>query len=185
MTRAITAAAKRATQKNTVRPVHLVRLDFDDAVVSLTDAPFNVVYDGIIFVGVGSLGRISPVDEDAEFTPHGVKIDLSGIPPEMLALGLSGHIQGRQALIHVAFLDVAHQIIYAPVEVFRGRMDAMDFHIGETATISLYAESRLTDWYRPRVRRYNHQDQQDLYPGDLGLEFVEEMVDREIFWGRS
>ena len=183
MSRSMTAAARSALMARVVRAVHLVRLDFDDATVVFTDAPFDVIHGGLTYKGVGSLGRISPLAEDAEITPHGVTIDLSGIPPALLAQGLDGHIQGRPVVIHVALLDAGHQVIGDPVEVFRGRMDHMNLAIGQTAAIALSCESRLADWNRARVRRFNHQDQQDLYPGDLGFEFAEEMVDKEILWG--
>jgi hypothetical protein len=47
------------------------------------------------------------------------------------------------------------------------------------------AENRLADLERPRVRRYNSGDQQLLFSGDKGLEFVEQMVDTSIVWGRT
>ena len=59
----------------------------------------------------------------------------------------------------------------------------MDIDVGATATITVNAESRLADWDRPRVRRYNHEDQQIDYPGDMGFEFVPQMATKELRWG--
>ena len=61
----------------------------------------------------------------------------------------------------------------------------MNIEAGETATISISVESRLVDWERPRVHRYTNADQQIAYPGDKGLEFVAQMVEKELVWGRS
>ena len=36
-----------------------------------------------------------------------------------------------------------------------------------------------------RVRRYTAEDQKIDYPNDKGLEFVAEMAEKEIVWGRG
>ena len=59
----------------------------------------------------------------------------------------------------------------------------MNITLGQQGTIEVVCRSRLADWDNPRVRRYNNQTQQALYPGDLGLEFVEQATEKEIFWG--
>jgi len=43
---------------------------------------------------------------------------------------------------------------------------------------------RLVDWERPRIRRYNNADQQVAFTGDKGFEFVPQMVEKELIWGR-
>ena len=77
-----------------------------------------------------------------------------------------------------------YTILADPKLVFLGRMDYMDLDIGQTATITLFAESRLADLERPRVRRYNSADQRAVYPDDAGLDFAEAMVERNLIWGR-
>jgi len=62
-------------------------------------------------------------------------------------------------------------------------MDTMDVELGTTASITVAAESRLADWDRPRVRRYNAADQNISYPSDKGFEFVPQMVEKSIRWG--
>jgi hypothetical protein len=63
-------------------------------------------------------------------------------------------------------------------------MDTCDLEIGETATITLTIQNRLADWERPRLRRYTDEDQQSVYDGDLGLQFVAQMAEKTIYWGR-
>ena len=108
----------------------------------------------------------------------------SGIPPSYLSIALGDDYQGRDVKIYTGLLDEGHQLIADPALVFQGRMDYMSIAMAETATIAITAENHLANWNRPRVRRFNDKDQQDKYPGDLGLEFVEQMVEAEIVWGR-
>jgi hypothetical protein len=71
-----------------------------------------------------------------------------------------------------------------PYLVFDGRMDVMTIEdAGETANISLSAESRLIDLERARVRRYTNNDQQNQFAGDTSLRFVADLQDKEIAWG--
>ena len=39
------------------------------------------------------------------------------------------------------------------------------------------------DWERSRIRRYTNQDQQQKFSGDKGLEFIQELQEKELFWG--
>jgi hypothetical protein len=48
------------------------------------------------------------------------------------------------------------------------------------------------DFRRPRETRYTHEDQQTLFPTngaitapDLGLEFVNDIQEKPIYWGNS
>ena len=102
-----------------------------------------------------------------------------------LATALDEDYQGRTATIWAAPLDSEHRIVSDPVIVFKGRMDTMPITMGRSGEITVNLESRLVDWERARVRRYNDADQQAEYPGDLGLQFVEQMVEKQLIWGRA
>jgi hypothetical protein len=64
-------------------------------------------------------------------------------------------------------------------------MDTASISQGEQISVSVNLESRFAAWDKPNVRRYNNADQQSRYPGDKGLEFVEQTTDRQINWGVS
>ena len=69
-----------------------------------------------------------------------------------------------------------------PIGPFLFKMDQLTYQLGQTATIRLTAESRLADWQRPRVRRYNNADHQVLYPNDKFFEHVEKQVEAVHLW---
>lgn len=181
--RSLASALRDATQAAVVRPVVLAQLDFDGAPVRAASVPFDVVVDGETFVGVGALGAISAVVEGTEAKPYGIELSLSGIAPALLAEAMRGECQGRGAQVWLGMLDAGHVLVGPPALLWRGRMDTMDVVLGESAVITVSAESRLADWQRARTRRYTDQDQQRQYPGDLGFEFVTTTAEREITWG--
>ena len=83
-------------------------------------------------------------------------------------------------------MDASNGVISDPAIIFSGFMDTMTINDGgETATIQVTVENRLIEFERTRVRRYTAEDQKIDYPNDKGLEFVAEMAEKEIVWGRS
>jgi hypothetical protein len=47
------------------------------------------------------------------------------------------------------------------------------------------AENKLVDFRRPREVRYTHEEQQNLFSTDLGLEFVNAIQEKQIYWGNA
>ena len=178
----IPAAAAAAAIGRVVRPVLLAELDFASGDILVTDAPFDILLGGKTYRGVGHFGGISAVEESVELQAYSLTLRLNGIPVALLAIALGEHYQGRSAVVSLALLDEAHRPVDAPLVLFRGRMDVMRITAGETASIDLVCESRLADWERARVRRFNNADQQQRFPDDKGLEFVPQMVEKELVW---
>jgi hypothetical protein len=184
MARAVDSLAGEASTQKIVRPVILAELDFASGPVRVSSAPFPLSHQGQVFAGVGALGAASAVAEGAELQGYAIQLTLSAIPVELVSVALADQYQGRQGRLWLAFLDEAHQMQGEPLFIFAGRMDTCDLEIGETATITLTIQNRLADWERPRLRRYTDEDQQSVYDGDLGLQFVAQMAEKTIYWGR-
>ena len=53
------------------------------------------------------------------------------------------------------------------------------------STIELLVENKLVDLERARVARFTSGYQKSIYAGDLGLDFVEDLQDKQIPWGRK
>lgn len=185
MSRTLTSAVEAALSSDNVPALVFVELDFSSGFVRVTNAAYNFSWDSKTWTGLGNLGDIEPAKESSELGAYGVSMKLSGIPSSMVSTALGEHYQGRGCKIWFAPLDSNYQVLADPVMIFHGRMDTMSINLGKTATIVLTAESRLADWDRPRVRRYNHADQIKFYPTDKGLEFIEQMVEKELVWGRG
>jgi hypothetical protein len=184
MSRTLTTAVDNALQGGNVPYMMLIQLDFASGTLRLCSAAYNFSWNGYTWTGAGNLASIQAIEEGAELQMYGVQMTLSAIPAALVSNALNQTYRGRSALIYLAPLDSSYNVLADPVVAFSGRMDQMQIEIGQTATITLSAESRLTDWERPRIRRYNSEDQQAAYPGDLGFQFVPQMVEKQITWGQ-
>jgi hypothetical protein len=182
--RALTQAAKDAFSQLNFPAIVLVELDFADGVVRLTNAAYTFAWGGHDWQGIGTLGSIEAVSEGSALQMYGCALTLSGIPPEIISEAFSANYQGRSATIWLAPMTKDYAFIADPVVVFKGRMDTMDIAVGDTATITLSVESRLVDWDKPRIRRFNDEDQRFSYPNDRGFRYVDQMVQKDLKWGR-
>lgn len=185
MSRTVTSAVDAAFAGDNVPLLVFVQFDFDSGTSRITNNAYDVTWDGHTWRGLGELGSIDPVQEGADLQAYSLAMQLSGVPVANIAVALEEQYQGRACTIWAAPLSASYAVLADPVIVFKGLIDDMPVKLGKTATVQVNVQSRLADWDRPRVRRYNDADQQAAYPGDRGLEFVEQMVEKQFVWGRG
>jgi len=183
--RQMTQAVIDALRADNVPLLVLVELDFASGIIRACNAGYNFTWNGYTWTGLGNLGGISAVSEGEDLEMYGFTLTLSGIKPEWISIAMSAEYQQRAATIWMAPLDTNYSLLNDPVIIFRGRMDTMPIELDKQSTIQLTVESRLVDWERPRESRYNHADQTSRYPDDKGFEYVAQMAEKEIIWGRA
>ncbi len=203
--RDITAATQAASESDNPRPVWFVKLEFDDGDLCLSTHDGPLSFGGDDYIGAGTIGAISSIDENIELARSSLQMTLRGLPTDIVAIVLAEHYQGRRATTYLGYLgsvptwsDISEtwesldepwesfstpgRLIADPVIIHRGRMDNASIQQGKTCSVTLNVESRFADWNRSKARRYNNADQQARYPGDRGMEFVEQAVAGKT-WG--
>ncbi len=186
MTRGLDSATLAASTAPEFTYSYFLKLEFDGGDVCLHAGLGNIVYGGDTYIGAGGIGTIGTAEENADLSRSTLSLQLRGLPNDLLAIILNEHYQGRTATLSVGYFDrTTNQLVADPTIIYRGRMDKPTVSRGKTCTVNLTVESRFASWDRPLVRRYNDADQQLRYPGDKGLEYVEQIVERQIFWGQK
>ena len=185
MSRGVAAANTAAAAAEVFRPVWFLELEFDGGTTRYCGWPTDITWGGNTWTGAGNLGSLSVIDERTDLQAERIMARLSGINSALVSVALQEHVQGRDAAVYLGLMDAAHALVATPHQVFSGRMNTMQMvDIGATATIELAIDGRLADWQRPRVRRYTNADQQNRFADDKGFEFVSQMVEKSIVWGR-
>jgi hypothetical protein len=175
-----------AVEADLVRPIVLVTCAFDSGDLNLWNGIGNLTVNSVDYVGAGTLLDIGEIAESAELQANGIVVTLSGITDPLLSKARDEDYQGRELTVKLGAMDATNAVITSPVIVFSGFMDVMTINdSAETATIQVSVENRLIEFERTRVRRYTAEDQKIDYPTDKGLEFVAEMAEKEIIWGRT
>jgi hypothetical protein len=183
--RNITASVNNALQASNVIGLMFIELNFASGVQRLNNSGYDIAWNGYTWIGAGAVGKIDTIEEGAETQMSGISMTLSGVPSSQISVALGENYQGRTAKLWFATLNNDYSIIADPVGPFGYRMDTMNIDLGETATITLTAESKLSDWDRPRISRYNHEDQQLKSAGDKFCEYTAQMVNVNLKWGKA
>jgi hypothetical protein len=184
MTRGITTALNTQLTSDELEPFFAVDLDFDGGNVRIWTGYGNITVDSETFVGSGDILNISGLTETADVQANGITITLSGLDSSLIASALTETYQGRSCKVYFGALS-SGAVVADPYIVFSGRMDVMTIDDGgDTSDITVTAESRLIDLDRARNRRYTTEDQKIDYPSDRGLEFIADLQDKQIIWGR-
>lgn len=159
------------------------QFEFASGTKRYTTLPYSITWNGNTWIGVGGLAQLDEIRETEALVANGVKITLSGLPTALVSLALQENVQGRACTIWFAALGADNQVLDTPPVEFKGTVDTMPIAIESgQGQIVVNVESKLIDFARPKIRRYNDADQQAEYPGDRFFEFVPQMVEAEITW---
>jgi len=208
MSRDLSTITIENIEQDVVYPFFAVELRFDgdDLLRMWTGQGTLVLEDGSEWVGLGTLLNISSIEETSEMAVKGASITLTGVPSETISLALSKPYQGRVAKIYFGTLTQGKVLQEGGAyillqdggrinlettatgfnEIFSGYMDQMNIEEGaETSTIELMVENKLIDLERARVARFTSGYQKSVYPDDKGLDFIEDLQDKQTPWGRK
>ena len=190
MARSITTTFKNAIKSSVVRPLLAVELEFSTGTLRFWngygDLTMTAGGSSNTFTGLGDLMGVSAIAESDQIEAIGASLSLTGIKSSFISTALSGNYTNRNASIFLGVFDTSKSVIADVYTLFKGKMDIMKIDEGsESATITLNLENRLIALDRPLNRRFTHEDQQERFSGDLGLEFVPDLQDKEIIWGKK
>lgn len=190
-----------------VNPVIMAEMFFDTGTLRLWTGYGTLEWGDKQFFGGGNLIGISPIEETQDLQAKGIVCSLTGIPSNILALALGERSRGRQFRLYLAsattkryvatedapgvveledgsgYVLLESQLIDSPYRIFSGLMDTIEItDNGETADVRMAVESILITGQRQKIRRYTDQDQKKRFPYDRGLEFINQLQDKEIVW---
>jgi len=186
MTRSLGTDFNNSLSAASLKPFFAVHFAFDGGDLRLWTGLDTLTFGGEDYDGGGNMLSISDIDETSEIRATNVSVGLSGLPSSIVAAALTENYQGRPMTLYFGTLDANGAINNDPYVVFKGQMDQMSIQeSGETATVVIDCESRLVDLEMARVRRYTSEDQKIDYPNDKGLEFIADLQNKQVVWGKK
>jgi hypothetical protein len=172
------------------RPVHLFEVYLDTGTVYITDAPFQITWNGNAYLANGHLLGFDAIEEDTNLHISTTTVELTGCDasgPTWVASVLAEEYIDRRVIIRTALLHGAGGVLDAPILIFDGRMDQPvidDDPVNGTCRVSITASSQFADFERVIGRRTNDSVQQLHFSGDKFFEFASEIPLKVIVWGR-
>lgn len=169
------------TQVNTTVTHALWTEDFDINNASIDGTQYDLV-------GAGDLLSVSDLNETSDLTASGLSIRLVA-STDFVTVLRDREYQGYPVKVYLGITEVyADGRMYTPKTsmIFDGFIDQMLFSITENAVvITLKAESKLIRLAKSSNRSYTQEDQIAEYPNDKGFEYMNNLQDREVLWGRK
>lgn len=186
--RGASAAVQAEIQKRSLHAGHLFIFDFGPTLgtLRLTDLARKVVYLGYTYWPTGQVLNFTPITETAEPTVQRATFELTGVDSALVTHLVTANVVNRPCYVYKIILDEYDRLLDAPVQIFQGKLDAPYFNFDPekgTATVGVTAASRWVNFTMLRGRRASHSEQQLWFPGDMGFEFVPQMVNATIEWG--
>ncbi|GLX85049.1 hypothetical protein tloyanaT_13010 [Thalassotalea loyana] len=137
-------------------------------------------YNGNDYIGVGELGSIGRVVEDANYSPKRLQVGLSLTDPSLIADVKAEDPIGNSAKMHIVVLDEDRRIIDGDV-LFDGAIGDLSISKGAIAAVSLSLVDWIEIWNRPIENAlYTDAAQQQKFPGDKFFDQVELLSSRPI-----
>lgn len=177
-----TAAAAPA-----VGVLYLVELDFLGGTLYLTNWPTNVTIGAQTYTGLGNLGDVSELKESEDGQTQKVELTLSQVSSTnlSLALGSVNGYQGRAARIYVALTDTNLSVTGSPVLRFSGWMNLVKVR-RENDNAGVITLEIMTGGYdvrrNPAALRMNDSQHQAVHPGELGFQYVADLIGKPQVW---
>lgn len=181
--RTLTTDALNALAEPVVALAQLVLIDFGDTELALNTSNMDLVWDVVTYVGAAGLGSINVIN-DSPGEVKGISFDLAGVSSSQIAIALddANVWQGSVITIRTAILDSSWDVVDAPIE-WSGYGDTMSLsEDGETAVVQATAESTAVDLLKGSPLTYSDVDQQNLFPGDLAFEYVNDQAEQSVVW---
>lgn len=190
MARNITTAFNNAIKSDVVRPILAIELEISDGTLRFWNGYGNLTMtaggSSKLFLGTGDLLNISSVEETSTLKMNGITISLGGIKSSLISSILSAQYTNRLGTVYMGLFDNNKNVIADVYTLFQGKMDVANIQEGpETSVIQINIESRLVQFELPLNRMYTLEDQQIDFPNDIGFEFIPDLQDKEIIWGKK
>tara|TARA_R100000908_G_scaffold30310_2_gene13653 strand:+ start:1026 stop:1604 length:579 start_codon:yes stop_codon:yes gene_type:complete len=190
MARNITTAFNNAVSAQNVIPFFAVSLAFNTGTLYLWngygDISLTAGGSTNTYTGLGDASGLSPVDEQSAVQASGANLVLNGVKSSLISTALSAQYTNRDGKIFLGMFDTSKNVVADVYTLFVGKMDVMIIReTGDTSTIELKLENRLISLERAIERRYTDEDQKNLFPGDKGFEFIPDLQDKQLVWGKK
>ncbi len=193
MTIALDATANARIASSVRGVAWLADLEFGTGTIYFTTAPLTLGANGHTYLGLGSLVEVSPLTESEDSNAEQIVLSLSLVNPAMLAatLGDVGNYRGRRVRLWLQLYDEQFQPAGAPVQRWGGYMDRVTTErkpapaTGGAGGGHLRLECSRAGMARARNAaglRLTDAQQQQRYPGDLGLAYMQTLIEQPALW---
>tara|TARA_R100001460_G_scaffold26422_1_gene53418 strand:+ start:11 stop:664 length:654 start_codon:yes stop_codon:yes gene_type:complete len=163
-----------------------IKAEFDTDDIRVWTGTDDLTISSETYTGAGSLLSIGGIEDGRDLKSSGLTVGISGMDSTVLNYALTENYQNRFITLFMGYLMGGSNEVAGTIVLFKGRMTTLTINDDPNGSnITIDAENRLIDLDRPCNLRYTKESQEFLFTGDIGLDRVNQIQDKEIVWGRS
>jgi len=181
----LSAPQQAELEKPVTRYVYFVELHFVSGIIRVCTAGQTINWGGFDWLGLGSVGSISALEESAGVTSSALNFSLNIAQASYLALALGAvtDYRGQPAKMYFSPLDEQFRLIDTPQICWRGIMDTVVVGVdGEQGKAILKCETSAYGLKRRPSLRLNAAQQKQKYPTDTGLDYLTDLIANPQLW---
>jgi len=185
VSRNISDPAAAAVAATNVSPIFLTEIQFASGFQRFWTGIGQLTWDSHTWTGDGTFLGVASVDLTDDLNAQGITLTFSGVSSGMVTAAL-GEVQLTFTVkVWLGLFDDTGALIVDPVPVFWGNLDVPTIQDdGEKLEITITAENPLLQGQNASKRRFTHDDQQIIHPGDNGFRFVAAIQKWDGVWGK-
>ncbi len=180
-----TTAQQTALEQPVARTAYFLELFFAAGVFRVCSYGQTFTWGGYDWLGLGAIGRISPVQESAGVASSAMMFTLNIAQTALLgmAMGAVENYRGLPAKLYFCPLDAGGALIGTPELCWRGIMDTVAAGIeGEEGQITLKCETSAYGLKRTPSQRLNAAQHKLNYPTDTGFDYLTDLIANPTLW---
>lgn len=171
------------------RATWLVRFDFASAPSLILIGGYGaLIAGGDTWQGAGDLIGIDGLEQVVNGEAPEITVTLTGLDSALMTMvreDFDSEARDRALTVYLQFLEADDDVaLDAPYPIVTAHMKRPAFTLGEDGTriIPVSAESRYALRSRPPISYYTDAEQQRLYAGDKGFQFVAGLRNKVVTW---
>lgn len=186
----LTTNQQSALEAPVARAAYFVEMQFLSGTVRVCSYGATFNWNGYDWIGLGTMGNISPVEQTAGVLSSAMMFTLNVAQQSTLALaiGAAEQYRGRAAKMYFCPLDDSGLLIDTPQICWRGNMDTVSVGVdGEEGQIVLKCETSAFTLKRRNALRLNDAQQTQRMArlglaADTGFQFINNLIANPQLW---
>jgi len=185
----LTASQQTELERPVTRLAYFAEFQFLSATVYTSSLNQTVTWGGHDWLGVGTVGSVSAVEEKQGTAAQALTFKLNLANTSILALSVGGveEYRGRDAKLYFCPMDEQFRLVDTPVICWRGSMDTMSTSISgdrgqATGQVILKCETSAYGLKRRPNLRLNAAQQKQRHPTDTGFDYLTDLIANTDKW---
>lgn len=188
MTRTLAAAVNSYVSLPAVTLYTLADLILDSGTLRIYNGAGFLMVGANTYSGVGDLGNVEPIKEDADEFPRGLKITLAAVTSSnLLSEAIGETLFNRQIKLYRCWYNTTSKSVVNTAEVwFRGRINEVNAHRGDPEQGDYLEVTVATRLRREAgVSYYTQEDLWLTYSGDTFFQHLDKIAGFKSLWGQK